>query len=295
VTPPAAVEELKRNRPEWTPWIAVVDEALSGASGDGWDAVVPTPVEPERGRPLLSRTTVVVDERAVGRLLERLIKVGARGGMPKMETLRTVLSDGLDVVALFAASIDQDHDGVAEVAAHAGVDTEALQAVTALLGLPFLHACNRQWRHQVASTWAEGYCAVCGSWPSFAEMRGIERTRYLRCGRCGGEWQAPILRCGFCRTNNHDCLATLVPEKTGAAGAIEACKRCYGYVKTFTRLQGCPPAAVMLEDLASVDLDVAAIEQGYRRPARLSQDVEVAVVSQAPRVLLWNTWNAWKA
>jgi FdhE protein len=65
--------------------------------------------------------------------------------------------------------------------------------------------------------------------------------------------------------SDHDELVTLVPEKSGSNAVIDACKHCLGYVKTFTRLQGCPPGAVVLEDLASVDLDVAAIEHGFAR------------------------------
>ena len=115
-------------------------------------------------------------------------------------------------------------------------------------------------------SWVEGYCPVCGSLPSFAEVRGIERNRYFRCGRCGSEWHSRALVCPYCAMSDHDELVALVPEKGGSNAVIDACQRCLGYVKTFTRLQGCSPGAVMLEDLASVDLDVAAIEHGFARP-----------------------------
>ena len=54
---------------------------------------------------------------------------------------------------------------------------------------------------------------------------------------------------------DHEELIALVPEKSGLNAVIEACKRCLGYVKTFTTLQGSPPATVMVDDLASVDLE----------------------------------------
>ena len=50
--------------------------------------------------------------------------------------------------------------------------------------------------------------------------------------------------------NDHDELVALVPQSREWNAAIDACKRCGGYVKAFTRLQGCPPETVMLEDLA---------------------------------------------
>jgi FdhE protein len=111
----------------------------------------------------------------------------------------------------------------------------------------------------------EGYCPICGAWPVFAEVRGVERSRCLRCGRCGGEWQAHCLFCPYCGMTDHEELVSLVPEKGGSNAVIDACRRCLGYVKSFTRLQGSPPSEVLLDDLASVQLDVAALEQGYKR------------------------------
>ncbi len=192
-----------------------------------------------------------------------------------MASVKAALNADLDLASLFAASLCQDSDRIHEIAAVSGADAEALQAVIALLPVPFLHACNRRWASSIAPGWVEGYCPVCGSLPAFAEVRGIERNRYYRCGRCGAEWHARALYCPYCAMSDHDELISLVPEKAGSNAVIDACQRCLGYVKTFTRLQGCPPGAVMLEDLASVDLDVAAIEHGFARPPRPGFALEV--------------------
>jgi FdhE protein len=78
---------------------------------------------------------------------------------------------------------------------------------------------------------------------------------------------------------DHEQLASLVPEK-GTSRVVDACKRCLGYFKTFTTLQGSPPAKVILDDLASVDLDVAALEQGYKRPHGTGYSLDVVVVDK---------------
>jgi FdhE protein len=289
---PLSVDPIKRRRPEWSPWLAVVDEVLLEAGTPRWDETVPAARRAGNdSAPLLDAATVQVDGTLVRRLLDRLTGAAAQGGSPKMATLKPALRGDVDLAALFRASIGQPGGALADVAAGTGADVEALQAVVALLAVPFLQACNRRWASAVPGTWLEGYCPVCGSWPALGEVRGIERSRYLRCGRCGGEWHAHILRCAYCRTGNHEELATLVPEKQpGSAGSIEACRRCRGYVKVFTRLQGCAPAAVMLDDLDSVDLDVAAIEQGYTRPAGAGYaiDVTVGVTPAARRFFGWN-------
>jgi FdhE protein len=265
--PVAVLNGLKRQRPEWEPWLVVVGEILRDAASPHWDKVVPPlPASQVAGAPLVARVPLTVDTRALRDTFQRLVRVASRAGTPKMATLRGAAASDFDLAALFDASVWQEQQRVTEVASAIGADSEAFQAIVALLPVPFLQACSRTWAPSVREDWELGYCPVCGAWPAFAEVRGIERTRYLRCGRCGGEWHAHALSCPYCATTDHHDLVSLVPGNGASHAVIEACKRCGGYVKSFTKLQGCVPGAVMLEDLASVDLDVAALEQGYRRP-----------------------------
>jgi FdhE protein len=277
-TPDAALKGLKRQRPEWEPWLVVVEELLRETAAPTWEAAVPDgDIQGGTSTPLLAGATLVLRAKSIHRLLERLIRIASGTGTPKMATLESARYADEEMLPLFRASLRQDHDYINGLAAGSGANAEALQAVVALLSIPLLHACNRRWASSRAGSWVEGYCPVCGSWPAFAEVRGIERSRHFRCGRCGGEWHARALQCPYCATNDHDELVALVPENGGSNAVIDACRRCLGYVKTFTRLQGCAPAAVMLDDLASVDLDVAVIDQGYKRPSGSGYPLEVTV------------------
>ena len=272
------LQDLKRRHPEWEPWLAVIQEILSEAANPKWDAVVPVRTEAQQDKvPLLAGVTLGLEKSSVRRVLEQLIRIAYRSGTPKMATLEPTLHAELDILTLFKMSLCQDTDRIGETAAFVGADSEAFQAVVALLPVPFLQACNRRWTPSIAKSWVEGYCPVCGAWPAFTEVRGIERNRYFRCGRCGGEWQSHCLYCPYCSMNDHRELVSLVPEKSGSNSVIDACKRCFGYVKTFTKLQGSPPAKVMLDDLATVDLDVAALEQGYKRPQGAGYSFDVTV------------------
>ena len=275
------LEGIKRQHPEWEPWLAVIQELLRETEDAKWDTFVPDRTSAQQVKvPLLAEVAVALDMRSVLRLLDQLIRTACRSGTAKMATLKPVLHAELDVVGLFRASLCQEGDELRKNAAGLGVEPEAFEAVTALIAVPFLQACNRRWSSAKRIDWMEGYCPVCGAWPAFAEVRGIERSRYFRCGRCGGEWQAHCLFCPYCGMTDHNELASLVPEKGGANSVIEACKRCLGYVKTFTKLQGSPAAKVMLDDLASVDLDVAAFEQGYRRPQGTGYALNVTVADR---------------
>jgi len=288
------IVELKREHPEWQPWLAVVHEILDETVNPVWDAIVPVRTGPQQGKvPLLTGVTLNVEQSLIGRLLEQLIRVAAVSGTPKMATLKTALHADFDILSLFKASLCHDGDHIKELAAVLGADAGALQAIVGLIPLPFLQACNRRWAPSISESWTEGYCPVCGAWPAFAEVRGIERSRYFRCGRCGGGWQAQCLFCPYCAMTNHNELVSLVPEKGGSNSVIDACKRCLGYVKTFTTLQGSPPVKVIVDDLASVDLDIAAMQQGYRRPEGAGYALDVTVVGKAmpkPSIFAWS-WS----
>jgi FdhE protein len=276
------LQELKSRHPEWGPWLAVIQVVLSETVDPRWEEVVPIRTEIQQSKvPLLAGSTSAVEKKRIRRLFDQLIRIGSRGGTPKMASLEPALRADLDIIALFKASLRQDTDRLAQTAAFIGADPEALQAIATLLPVPFLQACNRSWASSKSVSWMEGYCPICGAWPAFTEVRGIERSRYFRCGRCGGEWQSHCLFCPYCSTTDHNELVSLVPEKSGSNSVIDACKHCLGYVKTFTKLQGSPPAQVLLDDLASVDLDVAALEQGYKRPQGIGYSLDVTVTDNS--------------
>ena len=276
---PSALSELERLHPEWEPWLAVITEVVREAGDPGWDVGVPVIPQGRTGpAPLLAGMTLALEKDAVRRVLNRIILIAQRSGTLPMASLGRASHADFDVVELFTASLEQDDARLSATAAAARVDAGALQAIAALLPVPFLQACHRRCTRSLANTWTEGYCPLCGAWPTLAEVRGIERSRYLRCGRCGSQWLSQVLCCPYCGMTDHEELASLLPDKRGTTGMIEACRRCRGYVKTFTRLQGSAPAHVLIDDLASVDLDVAALEHGYERPRGGGHPLGVIVV-----------------
>lgn len=287
----ASVLDVGRQYPEWQSWLAVVEEVLSEAAQSQWDASVTEPPQPQNRKvPLLADTTVVLDTAAVSRWSKRLMQIAYRSGAPKMSALSHVRQRRLNDTDLFAASICQDNHYLRTVADGLSVDANAFQAVALLIAVPFLQACNRHWAASISDSWLEGYCPICGAWPAYGEVRGIERNRYLRCGRCGSAWQTRCLSCAYCGMTDHKELLSLVPEKAGSNSAIDACKRCRGYVKTFTALRGDYPLDVMVKDLASVDLDIVALAQEYRRPEGAGYPVDVHILAKptfSERLLSW--------
>ena len=279
----AAVDTLRRERPEWTPWLMVLDEVAREITAPFWDAEVPEAHDRRApGAPMLTGAAFALQVRPLRDWLVRLFRTAARSGAPKMATLQAVSIEPVEVLSLFAASLAQDRSHIGAIAEASHADAEAFEAIAALLAVPFLQACRRRWASVAPAGWLEPYCPVCGSWPAFAEVRGIERSRAFRCGRCGSGWPALPLKCPYCANDDHEALVSLVPA-TASPAVVEACLRCQGYLKSITRLQGCGPADVAFEDLATVGLDVAALEQGFRRPHGAAHAVTVALSEAPPR------------
>ena len=125
--------------------------------------------------------------------------------------------------------------------------------------------------------WLRGYCPLCGGWPTLVEMRGLDRSRRLRCGRCNGDWQLPVLRCPYCDELRHHQLHALAPEGDEQTRRVDVCESCKGYIKTFTTLQAQPLRSLALLDLATLELDVMAQDRGYTRPSRPGYPLEVSL------------------
>ncbi|HWP60324.1 MAG TPA: formate dehydrogenase accessory protein FdhE [Candidatus Acidoferrales bacterium] len=284
------LQGLQLRHPEWQPWLAVLEEVLRETASEQWEKAVPSRAQPQADRvPLVAGANLALDRNDLGRWTKRLFRTAARSGTPAMATLEAVAASAVDPFDLFKPALCQDRDRLRETARRLGADENALGAVAFLLPFPLLHALNRRWASLRSRSWTEGYCPVCGAWPAFAEVRGIERSRYLRCSRCGAEWHAHCLFCPYCGVADHNELSSLVPQADGASRIVEACERCLGYVKSFTTLQATPPAEVIVRDLASVDLDLAAVDRGYKRPEGMGYAFDVTIVGRSGGGLF--SWN----
>jgi FdhE protein len=83
----------------------------------------------------------------------------------------------------------------------------------------------------------------------------------------------------------------LLLEPHGAAGQIATCATCQGYLKTHTTLQALPAYTVALQDLATVALDVAALDRGYTRPERPGYALACRLVTLSARRRTMFAWH----
>lgn len=264
--PSDRLAQLSSLHPEWRPWLSLVEQTTSAIDDQRWQQPLPPPTRTSPDAPLLAAAKIALPRELTERWLKLLLRTAAKGGTAQLSTLKPSGERRADAMEWLGAALLSDNQLVERIAADLRADRGAIRSITQLLPLPLLHACRRAWSKPEHEFWLHSYCPICGEFPALAEVRGIERTRYLRCGHCGENWAAYGLRCVFCGLDDHKELVSLIVETAGPARSVEACKRCGGYLKSLTVLQASDPRHVLLDDLASVDLDIAAIEQGFHRP-----------------------------
>lgn len=258
-----------RNR--WTgsgPWLTIVEETMREAEAPAWEGMVPdAAVGPGRNQPRLAGVVVFVDLRRLRDWIDRLSAVGRLDAPSPMARAAVAMARRAAPVDLFRASLCEDLACLREMAWSVRAEPDRFRALAGLVPVPLLQACGRRLSREVSAPWTQGYCPLCGSWPALAEEWGVERCRQLRCARCGSAWRTSRLTCPFCSNRNHDKLTSLVPAAERPGMTVEACRLCLGYLKVEARLEPAAPRDVMLDDMSSADLDVAALDEGFRRPA----------------------------
>jgi len=108
-------------------------------------------------------------------------------------------------------------------------------------------------------------CPACGGAASVAARRPDTDSarRFLCCALCGGEWPVNRIRCPACGEEDPYKLPTFQSDLHPTA-RIEGCETCRGYVKSLD-LSTDGRLVPEVDDLASLGLDLWAIEQGFKR------------------------------
>jgi FdhE protein len=113
----------------------------------------------------------------------------------------------------------------------------------------------------------EGHCPFCAGRPivSFrkTDPESHGAARWLACGLCGTAWPFARIRCPACQEQDPAKLPSFQSEKHSGV-RIEACETCRRYVKSVDLTLDMRPIPEV-DDLASLAMDLWAIEEGYTR------------------------------
>jgi FdhE protein len=266
--------------PEWAPWLRLLRRArVECAAGWAIDLGVPAGRAPDA--PLLHQAVIAVDEARAREWVAELFTAAAA----ETDDARAFGEPGryaAGALELLESAIALDASRVEGMSAALGADPARVAAVVQLAAMPILMSCRRRASAELPRSWTNGYCAMCGAWPAFAEVRGLERERRARCGRCAYEWRFDVLRCPFCGEREHAQLASLVIEGDETR-RIDTCKTCGGYLKSVATLMAVPDDRVAVRDAETVELDLVAADRGLTRPAERAFAMLVEVVPRDGR------------
>ncbi len=242
----------------------------------------------ERGQPLLYGLDVELDIEAVRELMIKLAAAleAAKGnqpllhrpGLPRLSLLlhkpspaarriRIALEKGtLDPGSLLPSVACGDAGPVTSVSAQLELDPGLLLALVRNALKPALRAWCRQAAPMAEGIpWPQGTCFVCGAPATLAELQDNDQVKHLRCGSCGADWQGRRLQCMSCGNEDHQMLHYLYADSERERLHVEACDRCYGYLKVISSFAPNPAEFIPVEDLATLHLDFIAWERGYMR------------------------------
>jgi FdhE protein len=295
VSRPAAsdpFDTLPRSHPEWAVWLALLRKAHASAEDPRWTAALTAMphIDPAGERPLLAALTLAVDRATAVHWTRDVCDAAAAGTRSAAGLAHAARREAFDALVLLQAAVNDDGEALDTLAREIDADPAPVHALAPLLALPLLQGCARSPAGQVPAGWCHGYCPTCGGWPALAEARGLERSRHLRCGRCGGDWRTEWMRCPYCGTGEHTRLGALVSEVTGETRKVDTCGECGGYLKTLMTLTARSPVEVNVDDLTTVALDLAALERGYRRPQGLGHPLGVTIAAALPRTGALRRW-----
>jgi FdhE protein len=206
-------------------------------------------------------------EETLGEFCTRLAEGGAGAAAARIG--EALASGQINPASLVSASLARDQHGIRSAAIQMGFAPDLLWLVGELGAGPLA----RRLQHAIfdpagdardaLAGWDAGYCPACGSWPAYAEIR--RGDRHLRCSFCGADWQPASYRCTYCDEDGEK-FVTAAPDMERPDRRLELCGACGGYLKAIPASSPTPFALLPVEDLATVDLDVAAAERGYGRP-----------------------------
>jgi len=197
---------------------------------------------------------------------------------------RRVTAGRLDALLLFESAMSQDVDRFHEVALTDKDYHGLLRGLASLIAMPMLQSCRRAWAERVPTDWAYGFCRFVVAGRRWQRSAGSTAP---------GTFDADAVAV----TGGRSGCAALSVAKAIMKSSVPSCSptnsngrrsrsvtAVRGYVKTMTTLRAIRPEHVVLQDLATVVLDIAALERGYRRPAAKGHEVAVSVVAESSRL-----------
>ena len=139
----------------------------------------------------------------------------------------------------------------------AGLEPLLLQAMR-----PFLSRCaDAVMARTTFQGWPHGNCPLCGGEPDLSIITPAA-DRLLMCSRCTSRWRFDQLTCPFCLNADRKRMTSFATRDGWYR--LNGCDACQRYVKAFDGRHAPRPLMPLVDAIATLPLDAAAVQRGYR-------------------------------
>ena len=144
---------------------------------------------------------------------------------------------------------------------HPSAESGPLDQVLTLAMRPFLCRCAEalQPRAELA-IWKHSHCALCGGDPDLSVITPAAE-RHLICHRCALRWKFEPLTCPYCHNSDRSRITSFATPD--GQYRVYACDACHRYLKAYDGRRAARPVMPVVDSVATLPLDAAAIQRGY--------------------------------
>ena len=219
------------------------------------------------GFPLFEKKDFPIDIESSITLFHSLCQIGKKANPHMAEQVRKIEgaidNKRIDLKKLLKGGVKEER--ILQVADELRLDKKVFLFLIQSSIRPSIEAGVEQLRSELdPENWLKGYCPICGSIPHLALLKEEVGKRYLLCSYCGYEWRVDRLFCPFCNNKEQESLHYFYGEGE-EAHRIDLCDKCHQYIKTID-LRKIEEIDPVLEDHATLHLDILASQKGYKRP-----------------------------
>lgn len=207
----------------------------------------------------------IFDYNILSSLFEKIVNVlierNADGDSLK-NFLSLVKSGKKDLLKYVEAILREDETSVRKCAEELDIQPRLLLYIISLTIQPSLEEIARNIDASFSDRWWQSFCPVCGRIPTVARVRN--RKRYLVCTFCGAEYLSDHFVCVHCDNKDPYTLKYLIADEKPEF-QIDFCTKCKHYIKVIDEDKLAESIPRGLEDILTLNLDIAAKNAGLVR------------------------------
>ena len=176
------------------------------------------------------------------------------------DALQAIVRDGARIEELTRAYYDRTSGPAAPALEDHGAPP-MLDQVLALALRPFLARCGDVCGARLdLSAWLRAWCPICGGEPDFGVLTA-PAERSLICGRCLTQWPFHSTACPYCGNDAAGSVTSFASRDRRYR--VFGCSACRKYLKAYDARGAARPVMPMVDTVATLPLDAAAIQKGY--------------------------------